>query len=71
MIEETRKEDVRISHVRESEKEKQKIEAINAFLSDLGFPPEYIEECLLKNIFNHVKACRDSLYVKFNLTHLL
>lgn len=37
------KEEERQSHVRETEKEKQKIEAIVTFLEDLNFPKEYVE----------------------------
>lgn len=51
------KEEERISHIKETEKEKQKIQAIHAFLEDLKFPKEFIEQSIVKNLFNHVKVC--------------
>ena len=48
-------------------KEIEKIKAINWYLEELGFETDFIEQSINKNLFNHVKACRDSLYFKFNL----
>lgn len=37
------KEEDRLSHIKETEKERQKIQAIEIFLEDLFFPKEYIQ----------------------------
>ena len=60
-------EEERESHVHETEKDRQKMQGIQYFLEDLGFPKDFIDQTLMKNLFNHVKACRDTLYLKFNL----
>ena len=36
------------------------------YLEDLGFPADYIRKTMDKGLFNHVKACIDSLMIKFN-----
>lgn len=46
-------------------KEQLRIEGIIMYLEDLGFPHEYIMQTRNKNLFNHVKACIDSLLEKF------
>lgn len=48
-------------------KEIEKIKAINWYLEELGFEKDFIEQSINKNLFNHIKACRDSLFFKFNL----
>ena len=50
-----------------NEKEKLKIDAINYYLLDIGFPYSYIQQTFKKNLFNHVKACTDALYIKFGI----
>ena len=46
-------------------KEQLKKEGIIMYLEDLGFPIEFIKQTNNKNLFNHVKACIDSLMEKF------
>lgn len=46
-------------------KELLKKEAVMLYLEDLGFPAEFITQTTNKNLFNHVKACIDSLLEKF------
>ena len=46
-------------------KEQLKKEGIAMYLEDLGFPQDYIKQTIEKNLFNHVKACVDSLLEKF------
>ena len=46
-------------------KEQLKKEGIAMYLEDIGFPTEYIKQTAMKNLFNHVKACIDSLMEKF------
>ena len=50
----------------EKTKEKTKKEGIMAFLKELGFPPTFITQTVNKGLFNHAKACIDSLMVKLN-----
>lgn len=46
-------------------KEQLKREGIVMYLEDLGFPSDYLRQTVDKNLFNHVKACIDSLLEKF------
>lgn len=48
-------------------KEQLKKEGVVMYLEDLGFPYEFIQQTLQKNLFNHVKACIDSLIEKFTV----
>lgn len=64
-------EDIEEEEIKDSltdkEKETVKIKGIELFLLDLGFPPEYITQTREKQLFNHVKACIDSLLAKFTV----
>ncbi len=53
-----------------TKKEKEKMIAIDLFMANIGFNQEFLEQSIKKNLFNHIKACRDSLYFKFNIPHL-
>lgn len=51
---------------RDVKKDRLKREGIIMYLEDVGFPSDYIEQTGDKRLFNHVKACIDSLLIKFN-----
>ena len=55
------------NYKRVNDKDKEKIKAINWFLLDLGFHKEFIRQSINMNLFNHVKACRNSLFIKLNI----
>ena len=55
------------NYKRVSDKDKDKIKAINWFLLDMGFHKEFIRQSISMNLFNHVKACRNSLFIKLNI----
>ena len=47
-------------------KSKIKREGILLFLTEIGFPADFINQTVGKGLFNHAKACLDSLIIKLN-----
>lgn len=47
------------------EKEDVVNEAVNAYLHLIGFPDDYVQKSIERNIFDHIKACRDTLFLRF------